>query len=200
MTQILYTRVQEVKNRLKGKVSFTDQPDDETAMSEQLLRRLIAEAEGEVEYDLSPRYGAPFTTINSESFEKLPERPTKELIRTLCELKSVIRVLETDFGMSGGAVDSKDYTEKSQTRYDNVVGKLTERRSKDDDQNQWKYPPLPGLALNYFNTEADDGFRGMILVTNDGHNSMDFPSRRINSPDESFFTVLMDKINDRDIL
>lgn len=190
MTKILYTRIQEVKNRLAGKVEFTIEPDDETAMSEQLLKRLIAESEGEVEFDLSPRYGAPFTTRDGLPFSSLPDRPTQEIIRTLCELKSVVRVLETDFGMGGGAVDSSDYTNKSQERYDLIVKKLVSRRSEDDDQNQYRYPPLPGLALAYFNSEADDGFRGMVLTTNSGSSSMDYPKDRINSPDESFFTVL----------
>lgn len=189
---ILYTRIQEVKNRLMGKVEFTTIPDDDTAMSEQLLQRLITESEGEVEFDLSPRYSAPFSSNDGGDFQALPERPTKELLRTLCELKSVIRVLETDFGMGGSATNSDDYVQKSQDRYDAVVKKLTARRNEDDDQNQYKYPPLPGLNLAYHNSEADDGFRGMVLTTNTGSSSMDYPAKRINSPDQSFFTVLTD--------
>jgi hypothetical protein len=193
---ILYTRISEVKNRLLGKVEFTEDPEETRCMSEQLLQRLIQESESEVELDLSHRYEAPFTHCDGTGFDALPDRPTKEILRTLCELNSVWRVLDTDFGMGGGSVNSEGYTKQVRSRYEKLRDRIIARRNDDDDQNQYKYPPLPMLKLSYHNTEADDGFRGMILTTNDGNNSMDYPSRRINDPSQSYFTVLTDGLDD----
>lgn len=188
---INYTRLQEVKNRLAGKVSFTDDPEDLTAMSEQLFRRLCAEAEAEIDLDMSSRYEVPLVASDSGTFEGLPES-SKNILRTLSEIYCVTRVLETDFAMNGGgAVDAQNLYEQSMNRYKQIMEKLTgTKKDGGSGQNQFKYPPLKGLRLAYFNSEADDGFRGMVLVSRGESNSMDFAGKRINSPSESFFTVL----------
>lgn len=185
----LYIKQQQVEIRLAGKVRFTDDVDDENLMPYSLLRRLIAEAEGQVEFDLSPRFEAPFQTYDGKPFNQLPERPTKEYLRTLCEVQSVIRVLETDFGR--GAVSAEDYTKSLADRYKVMLDKVIARRNDDDDQNQWKYPPLRDLRLAYHNTEADDGFRGMVINTSDKES---FAQNQINSPGATFWNVTFSDI------
>lgn len=179
-----YITEEDVRIRLIGKVRFTDDDSDENHMHTRLLRRLIDEAEGQVEMDLSPRYAAPFLTRDGAAFKTLPDRPTKEVIRTLCELKAVIRVLETDFG-SGSNVNGEKYKKGQQDRYEAITKKLLEMRG--EDKTGWKYPPLPQLRLNDHNVEADDGYLGQVLVTSDGDGA--FPKDRINDPSESFFNA-----------
>jgi len=189
----LYANENEVKLRLKGKVQFTDDDTDENRMHVNLLRRLISEAEGEVELDLSPRYMAPFQTDAGLAFSQLPERPTREIIRTLAELKSVIRVLETDFG-SGSVMDGSKYSDSLQKRYDKLTERLLKRREYGGNETtQFLYPPLPNLMLNYQNEQGDDGFMGQILVTSDGHG--DYGSAQINSPGETFWNGSVDEID-----
>lgn len=178
-----YCKLNDVKIRLIGKVRFTCDEKDENKMQESLLTRLIDEAEGEVEYDLSPRYTVPFVTDTDGKFDLLPERPTKNLLRTLVELKSVERVLETDFGR-GTVVDADKYAESIKNRYTEILGKLLKYR--DGQFWQFSHPPLTGLKLNYMNAEADDGFAGQVLVTGEQF-SGDFPARRINDPSQSFW-------------
>lgn len=180
----LYITEADVKIRLIGKVRFTDDPDEENKMQETLLTRLVDEAEGQVEMDLSPRYAAPFDTRDGLGFASLPDRPTKETIRTLCELKAVIRVLETDFG-SGSAVNGDKYKKSQEDRYKAIVDKLLKMRG--EDKTGWALPPLPSLKLNDHNTEADDGYLGQVLVTSDGDGG--FPAQRINNPSQSFFNA-----------
>jgi hypothetical protein len=178
-----YIRAEDVRLRLIGKVRFTDDPEDENRMPNGLLTRLIDEAEGQVEMDLSPRYESPFITEDGQRYEKLPERPTRNYLRTMCELMSVIRVLETDFG-SGTIVNGEAYAQKQQERYDLMLKKLMEKKGGDSYQN-WAHPPLPGLRLAPHNYLADDGYSGQILHTTQGDG--DFPSTRINDPSETFW-------------
>ncbi len=182
----LYITQAAVKIRLAGKVRFTDNPDEEgeeNKMPTTLLARLISEAEGQVESDLSARYLAPFQTTDGQAFNKLPDRPTKEVLRTLCELKSVMRVLETDFG-SGSATDASKYMEKLEKRYTSVLESLLE--IKKDSFNIFVKPPLPGLRLNFHNEEADSGFRGRVLSSG-SENDYDYPTDRINNPAQTFW-------------
>lgn len=188
-----YTREDDVRVRLLGKVRFTDDQDDENKFQNRLLRILIREAEAEVEQDFSPRYMAPFQRTDEAKFDTLP-KTTFNYIRTLCELKAVIRVLETDFGRSS-ATDSDKYTEKLQARYDKMLEKLTAKASEDSFRT-WKFPPLPGLRLNYMNTESDDGYAGQILVTGQGDG--DYAQCQINDPSETFWYGTIDRMsNDR---
>jgi hypothetical protein len=182
----LYISRDDVALRLKGKVRFTEDEEQEDRMPIALLDRLINEAEGDVEHDLSPRYSTPFVTDDGLAFKKLPARPTAEILRTLCELKACIRVLETDFG-SGTVVDAEKYSASIAKRYEAMVGKLLEKKKHGGEDSGWKYPPLPSLKLNYMNTEADDGYMGQVLVTSRGHG--DYPAGRINDPGETFFNA-----------
>lgn len=187
-----YTRAEEVRIRLIGKVRFTESEEDENRMHLRLLDRLINEAEGDVEHDLSPRYDIPFQTDDGCAFSRLPERPTLEVLRTLCELKAVIRVLETDFG-SGSAVDADKYAEKIQKRYDKMVEKqLAKRKVGGEETTQFLYPPLKGLKLAPHNTESDDGYVGQVLVSGQGDGG--FAAAQINDPSENYWNGTVDEI------
>lgn len=178
----LYASFEQVRIRLIGKVRFTDDEEDENRMHMALANRLISEGEGQLEQDLSPRYGAPFQTADGGPFSQLPARPTRELLRTMAELQACIRILETDFG-SGTANDGEKYAKQLRARYKLLVDQQLEK--KGGDLLGWKYPPLPGLRLNYMNTEADDGFAGRVLTTSSGDG--DFPKAQINNPGQNWW-------------
>lgn len=180
----LYVTIEDVRVRLNGKIRFTEDLEDENRMSFALAERLIKEAEGKVESDLSIRYAAPFQTSEGNAFKHLPERPTKETIRTLCELMSVIRILETDFG-SGTAINGDNYKKLIEERYDKMVEKLLGLKDHEAGYKGFKQPPLPGLMLNYQNI-LEDGFSGAVHVTSNDNG--DFPATRINDPATSFWT------------
>jgi hypothetical protein len=194
-----YVSQEQVLVRLRGKVKVTDNPDEQPdRMPVMLLNRLISEAEGQVEMDLSPRYMAPFQRSDGRGFAALPERPTREVLRTLCELLAVIRVLETDFGR-GSAADASKYADSTQKRYDfmlygdetkGVPGLLSLRK---DTYNQYRLPPLPGLKSNYHMGAVDTGFMGYVDRSDDvGEGS--YPSHQINSPGENFWNGFIDSM------
>lgn len=187
-----YIKLEEVRVRLIGKVKFTDDDADENKMQNALALRLINEAEGEVELDLSPRYAVPFVGSAGEAFAALPDRPTKETLRTLCELKACIRILETDFG-SGTVVDASKYSESLQKRYEKILERLlAKKKYQGEDTNAWAYPPLLGLGLAPHNAEGDDGFMGQILTTSQGDGA--FPRTQINDPSENFWNGALDDL------
>lgn len=187
-----YITFEDVRLRLIGKVRFSDNEDDENRMYVPLATRLIAEAEGQVELDLSPRYIAPFQTDNGTAFKNLPD-VTRERIRTMCELQAVIRILETDFG-SGTVVDAEAYSKNIAKRYQKYADQLLEKKTDaGTEASGWKYPPLPCLRLNYMNTEADDGYAGQVLSTSES--TAGYAAKQINDPSLNFWTGL-DRGND----
>lgn len=189
----LYIKFEDVRLRLVGKVRFQDpnSPTDENRMSVALATRLIDEAEGQVEQDLSPRFAAPFVSETTKDFKGLPDRPTKNIIRTLAELQAVIRILETDFG-AGTAVDAGKYIEKLDKRYKAIINENILAKFTDDYKatRQWKFPPLPDLMKAAHNLHGDDGFAGMVLVTSRGDGA--YPAGQIDDPSESFFFANLD--------
>lgn len=189
----LYIRTQDVVLRLEGKVAFSQNPSDANKMSYALLNRLIQEAEGQVEMDLSPRYVAPLQTDAGQPFSQLPLRPTQEYLKTICELKAVMRVLQTDFGR-GSAVSGDAYYNSQKEQYEEMVKKLIEK----DEFNAFKYPPLSGLQLNYQNTQGDDGFKGMVMNTSLHGNVGDYPAQQVQSPGENFWTITPQDLRSND--
>lgn len=186
----LYITLEDVRLRLIGKVRFTTNPLDENKMPETLANRLIDEAEGQVELDLSPRYASPFQTVAGTAFSNLPERPTRNYLRTMCELMACVRILETDFG-SGTVVDAEKYSEQLSKRYNKMVGFLLERKTHEGTEALgFAKPPLTDLKLNYMNELADDGFMGQVLVTSSGDGS--YPHKQINDPSENFWNGSLD--------
>lgn len=189
----MYIKFEDVRLRLQGKVRFTEDECDDNKMFKGLAIRLIDEAEGQVELDLSPRYQAPFLNSNGQAFSTIPLRPTGNIIRTLCELKSCIRILETDFG-AGTAVDGKKYIDNIQARYKDIVNNNILAKPGDKANygatKQWAFPPLPNLKKAYHNTEADDGYAGIgPLVTSEQGHSMDTMEERQSDPSQDFFNA-----------
>ena len=188
--------------RLRGKVKVTSDPEAEPdRLPLLLLNRLINEAEGQVEQDLSTRYFAPFQTQGGQPFALLPERPTKEILRTLCELLSVIRVLETDFGRGSG-LDGMKYADSCQKRYDVVIWG-DERKPglcslRENTFNTFRSPPLPGLQSNYQVSQADNGFAGFVGKTGEHGLSADYAIDQINSPAETFWNGHIGREEDHD--
>lgn len=178
-----YISQKDVEIRLLGKVRFTDDDDDANKFPRTLLTRLIKEAEGKVERDLSPRYTAPFQTSDGGGFKTLPAN-TQETLRTMCELMSVIRVLGNDFGR--GTVNDGSAFKKEQTDlYADMLKREIEQRVDGGPFGQWRYPPLAGLKTSDFNT-ADDGFAGAVLVTSDDNGEGSYPRKQISDPSENW--------------
>jgi hypothetical protein len=183
----LYIKFEDVRTRLIGKVRFSDDIDEENKMPKVLAIRLIDEAEGQVELDLSPRYLAPFQNSSGGDYSTLPDRPTRNILRLLCELQSCIRILETDFG-SGTAVDASKYIKGLAARYKDIIENnvLARKDAKYKETMSWAFPPLPGLKKNYFNTEADDGYAGIgPLVTSDS--TATHTEGQLSDPTQDFF-------------
>lgn len=184
-----YIKFEDVRLRLIGKVRFEESleaAEESGKMPKALAIRLIEEAEGQVEQDLSPRYAAPFQHPSTGKFKDVPDAPTKNIIRTLCELKSCMRILETDFG-EGSAVDGEKYMKNLEKRYkaivhDNLLAKPEDMK----DTRQWAFPPLPGLKKNWFNTQADDGYAGTVICESASGDGA-YPKQQINDPGENFF-------------
>lgn len=193
----IYTSLADVEIRLRGKVRFQkaganpEDPREEGRMPLSLAGRLIDEAESQVEQDLSPRYAAPLVATATGSYKDLPDRPTKNVIRTLAELQSVIRILETDFG-AGTVVDAKKYTDNLEKRYRKIIDETVLKRPDGcENTKQFSYPPLPGLKLAYFNTMADDGYPGGVMHYS-GHHSGDYAANQIDDPSTDFFSSVWD--------
>lgn len=176
-----YTTLEAVKKQLIGKVRFTDDPDDDNKMFEGLAETLIDEAEGIVEYDLSPRYATPFMNVDGGDFSTITQAPTPSIIRMLCELKAIDRILGSDYG-SGTAVDGENYQKDVQKRYSALIKRiLAKKKDRGQEAAGWMYPPLPQIALAYFNTEADDGYHGAVIVAS-GSPSLGYAAHQINNP------------------
>jgi hypothetical protein len=181
--QPLYTTIESVKVRLAGKVQF--QQSDVLAQGElpdALLAQLISDAETRVEQELRGRYAIPFRPINTQNFKDLPDH-TKRAIRRVVDMASVMEVLRTDFGRSG-KLDSDAYAKNTSTAYDEAIillmGQDVEAKARGD-RHRFT-PPLEGLKLAANNTEADDGFRGMLINTSDrgSQRVSDFAEHQLN--------------------
>lgn len=182
-----YVTFEQVRTRLVGKVRFTEDQADENEFFKGLAETLINEAEGQVELHLSPRYSNPFVTDNDLPFNKLPERPTLLILRTLCELQGCIRIIETAMGM-GSAVDGDKYSKSLAKRYKEIVSELVMKKTDGGKESQgFMYPPLPGLKLNYMNGAADDGFMGAVIVAS-GSAAQGAATDQINHPSQSLWT------------
>lgn len=157
-----YITAKDVEDRLTGKVRFTDDPNETDKMQRALLKRLTKEAEGRIERLLSRRYAAPFRGLNDESFDTLPST-TRETIRTMCELQTVIRVLGNDFG-AGTVNDGSKYKQEQERLLKEMVDTEMAQR-QEGSAAQWVNPPLESLKTSLVNT-TDDGRHGTAINTN----------------------------------
>lgn len=174
----------DVELRLRGKVRFSDDENDENKFPRRLLERLCIEAERAVERIMSPRYAAPFQGADGAAFNDLPET-TQETIRTMAELMGVLRVLATDFGR--GTTNNADAFTKGQKTLLDEMTKRELEQLEDGAYGKWKYPPLENLKLSDRNS-TDDGTAGAILVTSRMDGESDFPSKQITDPSQNFLT------------
>lgn len=179
----------DVEIRLTGKVRFTDDTEDENKFPRVLLARLIKEAIGKVERDLSPRYAAPFRHEDAGTWDALPTT-TKETLRTMFELMAVIRVLGNDFGR--GTVNSGgEFKGEQEKLYREMLTREMEQRAgAEGSMGQWRYPPLDSLLTSTQNTQ-DDGFHGTVIVTTKGDGG--FPGKQITDPSEDFSNGVIDE-------
>jgi hypothetical protein len=190
----IYITADDVKVRTAGKVRYTDSFADENKMPNALLVKLIDEAEAQVEQDLSPRYATPFVNVTGGAFATLPDRPTKLVIRTLCELAAVMRVLQTDFG-KGTAVEGDKYYESLQKQYDQqlrrAIGRNDEGETHVGKTGPFTYPPLLGLALAPHNS-TDDGYVGAVLNSSMDNGGGNYPAKQIVDPSETWWNGELD--------
>lgn len=183
-----YHSRQDVELRLLGKVRFTDDLEDANKFPRKLLDRLMREAEGQLERDLSQRYAAPLRSATTGTFDALPST-TKETLRTMAELMSVIRVLGNDFGR-GTTNDGAAFKAEQQRLYDGMLTRETKRR-QDDAVGQWAYPPMVDLLTCDQNSQ-DDGFHGVIINTSNQDGRTDFPNKQVTDPSENFYNGIID--------
>lgn len=189
-----YITFEDVRIRTVGKVRYSDNEADENKMQEVLAKRLIDEAESQVELDLSVRYFIPFKGICDEAFSTLKSNPeyigTWNIIKTLCELQSVIRILETDFG-SGTTIDASKYIKNLEARYKDIIeNRVLKKRHNAEDQQQWFHPPMKGMKLALHNKYGDDGYVGTVLDSSSGDGG--YPATQISDPSENWFNARLD--------
>jgi hypothetical protein len=183
-----YTTVESVKVRLAGKVQFQQDPneDQEGELPDALLHQLIVDAETEVEQDLRGRYAIPFRSKTRGKFSELPDH-SKRAIRMAVDLKAVIMVLETDFGR-GTHVSGEGYSKTQKEKYESTIKKLLGvQKNLDGQEVQKKTPPLEDMLLAACNSAADDGFKGMIINTDQStDDSVTYAEEQINDPGHSY--------------
>ena len=164
----IYTTLDSVKARLANKVQFQRRSGtvDEGEMSDDLLAQLVVDAETEVEQDLRSRYWIPFTTDTDQPYRTLPDH-SQRAIRMAVDMRAVVLILETDFGR-GTHINADGYIAATSTHYESYIQKLLGRNKEGQGDKIDRYrfsPPIEGLKLAKHNREADDGYRGMIINT-----------------------------------
>lgn len=191
----IYTTTDSVKVRLANKVQFQsgDQPVA-GELPDQLLAQLIADAETSVEQDLRGRYAIPFQSKTTGTWAALPDH-SRRAIRRACDLMAVIEVMRTDFGR-GTAVEGEFYLKTDLDAYSSFIKKLLgQDQEGKSSQHSGRFrftPPLDELLLAKSNREADDGYKGMIINTDDSCNGAeDYAKRQINNPSQSYVDPLL---------
>jgi hypothetical protein len=186
----IYTTVESVKVRLANKVQFQSGAEPlQGELPNALLCQLIADAETEVEQDLRSRYLIPFQSATTGRFIDLPDHSMRAL-RIPCDLKSVLKILATDFG-SGTHVSADPYAKALEKEYKNVITRLLGRDmegANDKIDRFRRSPPLDDVALALSNSaQADNGFRGRLINTDATcDDSATYAGRQINDPSKSY--------------
>jgi hypothetical protein len=186
----LYTTRDSVRVRLAGKVQFQRDPaapvDGE--LPDDLLRQLICDAETEVEADLRGRYAIPFRSKTRGTYEGLPDH-TQRAIRMAVDMRSVLTILATDFGR-GTVISGEDYAEITKANYGSFIAKLLGRDQEAAGEKIDRFrrtPPLEDLLLSESNRMADDGYRGMIINTDQSeHDAASYAAGQVNNPARSY--------------
>jgi hypothetical protein len=103
------------------------------------------------------------------------------------DLKAVIMVLETDFGR-GTHVSGEGYSKTQKEKYESTIKKLLGvQKNAEGQEVQKRTPPLEDLLLASCNSAADDGFKGMIINTDQStQDAVTYAEEQINDPAESY--------------
>lgn len=192
-----YVEVDAVRTRLANKVIIQPKPHkasdlegiEDGQLPYVLFLQLIADAETQIEQELRSRYAVPFRSISKGSFLALPYH-TKRALCQVIEDQAVLLVLETDFG-TGTHINAEGYKASLQSRLDKrlelLLGRDREGASAKIDRYK-NAAPLEDLALAPWNSEADDGYAGTVIVTGaDYQGSTQYAEGQINNPARSFF-------------
>lgn len=188
--QPIYTTIDNVKVRLANKVQFQSNSSyvQDGEIPDSLLTQLIVDSETEVEQDLRSRYAVPFRSKRTGTWMGLPDHSQRAL-RTSIDIKCVINILDTDFGR-GTHINADSYKQNLEKHYEIYIKKLLGRDFEGDNEKRDRFrfsPPLDDLMLSYTNQKADDGFKGMILNTDeDRHNAESYARDQINNPSRSY--------------
>lgn len=185
-----YTTVDNVKVRLISKVQFQQDPAviEQGEIPDALLHQIIRRAESKVELDVRSRYAIPFRSKRTCQWADLPEH-TKSPLLELIDLMAVRMVLGTDFGR-GTHVNAEGYVSTVKEEYSAqlllVLGRDSEASNEKRDRYRFS-PPLEDLVLAPTNREADDGYKGMIINTDQSQNdAASYAADQINNPARSY--------------
>jgi hypothetical protein len=179
-----YTTPDSVKVRLAGKVQFQSDPASvrDGELPNALLAQLIVDAETAVEQDLRGRYAIPFRSKSSATFTALPDSSQRAL-RVAVDQRAVLEILQTDYVRSG-SVNSDEATEALEKRYEKTIKKLLGQDFEGEERERFRFsPPLDDVLLATSNQAADDGYKGMIINTDQSeHDPASFARDHINNP------------------
>jgi hypothetical protein len=138
-----YTNAGQIKLYLRKKASYgLSAPDVMDSITTQQINAFITQAEARVGIDLSRQYLIPFVGTGNTEFSTLPQ-DTQLFIQEMCNWKTVLLILEVYYGNSDG-VRGEDFKRSCNEQY--MV--LLNQAKGLDENNQYMYPPLDGLALN----------------------------------------------------
>jgi len=190
----VYTTVDSVKVRLAGKVQFQagSVPVDGEFPND-LLCQLIVDAETDVEQELRNRYAVPFRSIRTGRFIDMPNHSIRA-VRSLVDARAVILVLSTDFGR-GTHIDGSEYYKAMEAQYeeklDKMLGRVRESShglaAGSSQIVRYRFaPPIEDMLLAPTNSKADDGYRGMIINTDQHRDSATYAAEQVNDPSKNY--------------
>jgi hypothetical protein len=188
--QPTYTTFDNVKVRLAGKVQFQANPDTvaDGELPNDLLGQLIVDAETMVEQDLRSRYSIPFQSKSRGTWEALPDH-SRRAIRVAVDMFSVMMIMKTDFGR-GTHIDADSYIEMYEKEYSDYIEKLLGRDKEGAGKRHDRFrfsPPLQDMLLAPSNSEADDGYKGMIINTDaNTRDAVTYAGEQINDPSKTY--------------
>jgi len=64
---------------------------------------------------------------------------------------------------------------------------------REDTYNSYRFPPLPGLMLNYFNNKADDGYSGTLIHVTEGIGN--YAGEQINQPSATYWNIDVEDVD-----
>lgn len=138
----IYISINDVKDWLIDKVSFTSDPTQ--GITDTFLGTLTAYSEQRVCNLLNRFYTIPLVTLTGGPFTSLPQE-TQIFLSELFVLKSVMTVLEEEFGRNSANIN-ENYYKQIKYDYDTQMAQVYSR----DPQTKMFRAVLPGLQINKF--------------------------------------------------